>query len=180
MDQAVDDSLVFRQSILKRMFILLSGFFVTGMGLALLLLVPSEDSDWFVVSLGMIATLFGVIGIFFSIIKSRTILVVNKEGITPVFVLGKHAVPIPWDNIEKIDQASQKVKNQEVMYLSIYLKNPEAIDQGLLTSINKLGSRSLFSDGGAADIYISAFTFSQKFDEVLKTLRLMQSKFSVT
>lgn len=109
----------------------------------------------------------------------RETLIADAQGITPVFVPKKYRRKIGWNEIQKIEIVTQKVRGSmsTATMLAVYLGTTETF--GVLAggaAVQTVAGSSM-SDGGTANIYIPSIRLSEPLTIVLEKLNVLKQQY---
>lgn len=175
-----DNTLILRTSIKNRVIGAIAGTVFVGIGIFCVI----DGHDTIVRIAGLFFSLFGVYVLFTLIYKSRALLVVDSNGIIPVYFVGKRMTYIPWSNIRQFGKATKQIprpgmnSNLVRHFVAVYFNEPQELTRGFWTALlhtDPQHLRHLISDGGTADLYIPAI-FSEPLDDVVQTLEKFRLK----
>lgn len=172
------EALVFQPSIKTKLVTLFLALFLIIIGAGVCAVVPGILYK----ILGTVLLLGGLY-VGFALVSKKATLLVDREGIVPVYFVGKRMTRIPWSNIKRFDRATKDVPNVysggkvQTHFLAVYLYAPQDLGRSAaFVKADALQWRDLVSDGGTADFYIPAGAFTQTLDEVVRILEASRAK----
>lgn len=175
-----ESTLVYRKSAKRTVFTGIYSAICISLGAFCFFMGP----DTIVRVSGLFFLLLGIYGMYLTCYKSRTILIANRDGIIPVYLVGKRMTRIPWSNIRQFGKATKQIPrpgmNSNLLrdYVAVYFNEPQELTQGFWAALlhtDPQHLRHLISDGGTADLYIPDI-FSEPLDDVVQKLEAFRLK----